>query len=92
MLVDVEAQINPHPLGYVENNVELPLLTHGSFVFQRPNQLPKAHFDNDRDVRKRLKIIRNGKDHLWNRWKREYLTSLRERHNMMSGNKPDGKL
>jgi hypothetical protein len=88
MLLDVENQINRRPLSYVEDDVELPVLTPASFLFQRPNQLPEAqpHNEENRDLQKRLKLLRNCEDQLWNRWRREYLTALRERHNMMSGN------
>ena len=88
VLLDVENQINRRPLSYVEDDVELPVLTPASFLFQRPNQLPEAqpHNEENRDLQKRLKLLRNCEDQLWNRWRREYLTALRERHNMMSGN------
>ena len=34
------------------------------------------------DLRKRAKYVKKCKDNAWNRWKGEYLKSLRERHNM----------
>ena len=33
------------------------------------------------DITKRFKYISHICDHLWNRWKREYLSALRETHN-----------
>jgi len=34
VLLDVETQVNRRPLGYVEDDVELPILTPASFMFQ----------------------------------------------------------
>ena len=33
VLLDVETQINRRPLSYVEDDVELPILTPSSFLF-----------------------------------------------------------
>ncbi|XP_028418970.1 uncharacterized protein LOC114544572 [Dendronephthya gigantea] len=87
VLLDVETQINRRPLSYVEDDVELPVLTPASFLFQRANHLPELqpHEEEDKDLRKRLKFLRKCKDQLWNRWRREYLTALRERHRMRAG-------
>lgn len=41
VLLDVETQINRCPLSYVEDGVELPILTPSSFLYQRTNQLPE---------------------------------------------------
>ena len=89
VLLDVETQINRRPLSYVEDDVELPVLTPSSFLFQRENQLPETrpHHEENKHLRKRLKFLRACKDELWNRWRREYLTALRERHNMIHGSK-----
>jgi hypothetical protein len=61
VLLDVENQINRRPLSYVEDDVELPVLTPASFLLQRPNQLPETqpHKEENGDLRKRLKFLRN---------------------------------
>ena len=84
MLLDVETQINRRPLSYVEDDVELPILTPSSFLFQRTNQIPEQDIwrIEDPDLRKRAKYLKTCKENLWKRWKREYLTALWERHNL----------
>ena len=37
VLLDVETEINRQPLSYVEDDVELPVLTPSSFLLQRTN-------------------------------------------------------
>ena len=39
VLLDVETQINRWPLFYVEDDVELPILTPSTFLFQRISEL-----------------------------------------------------
>ena len=84
VLLDVETQIDRRPLSYMEDDVELPILTPSTFLFQRTNELPQHETwrIRDRDLRKRAKFLKTCKDNLWRRWKREYLTALRERHNL----------
>ena len=36
----------------------------------------------DPDLRKRVKYLKTCKDNLWKWWKREYLSALREYHNL----------
>ena len=85
VILDVETQVNRRPLGYVEDDVELPILTPASLMFQRTNQLPEeqAWRIQDPNLRRRAKYLQTCKDHMWNRWQREYLTALRERHNLV---------
>lgn len=85
VLLDVETQVNRRPLSYVEDDVELPILTPATFLYQRTNHLPEEETwrITDRDIRRRAKYLRTCKDQMWNRWQREYLTALRERHNLM---------
>ena len=84
-VLDVEICMNNRPLGYLEDDVELPVLTPNCFLLQRPNDLPEnhPHLEENRDLRKRAKFLQRVKDSLWNRWTREYLTSLRERHRLL---------
>ena len=85
VILDVETQVNRRPLGYVEDDVELPVLTPASFMFQRTNQLPEeqAWRIQDPNLRRRAKYLQTCKDHVGNRWQREYFTALRERHNLV---------
>jgi hypothetical protein len=41
VLLDVEIQINRRPLTYVEDDVELPILTPVMFLHQRESKLPE---------------------------------------------------
>ena len=84
VILDVETQINRRPLTYVEDDVELPLLTPQTFLYQRSTQLPEqaTHQINDLDLRSRAKYLKSCKDQLWQRWEKEYLVALREWHNL----------
>ena len=75
VLLDVEAALNNRPLSYVEEDVQLPLLTPNALQFGRPNLLPEReeHHIGDRDLRKRAKYLRRCKEVLWGRWTSEYL-------------------
>ena len=84
VLPDIEMQINRRPLSYVEDHVQLPALTPESFLHQRSTQLPKQETWRIKgtDLGKPAKFLKACKDGLWRRWQREYLTVLRERHNL----------
>lgn len=41
VILDVEITLNNRPLGYMEDNVELPVLTPNSLLFGQPNILPE---------------------------------------------------
>ena len=84
VVLEVETQLNRRPLSYVEDDVQLPLLTPASFLFQKSNRLPEREpwREEDFDLRKRAKYLKTCKDALWRRWSREYLVALRERHNL----------
>ena len=84
VILDIEIQINRRPLCYMEDDVELPTLTPSIFLFQRSSQLPEQEpwREDEKSLRKRAKFLIACKKNLWNRWKREYLTALREKHNM----------
>ncbi|XP_046862793.1 uncharacterized protein LOC124456377 [Xenia sp. Carnegie-2017] len=80
----IPMQINRRPLSYVESDVQLPVLTPELFLFQRSNHLPeqKLWVESDPDSRKRARYLKSCKQALWKRWSKEYLTALREQHNM----------
>ena len=82
-MLDVETQLNRRALSYVEDDVQLLLLTPSSFLFPRSIRLPKQEplREDTADLRKRAKYMRSYKGAVWRRWSREYLVALRERHN-----------
>ena len=89
VILDVEVQINRRPLSYVEDDVQLPVLTPSSFLFQKSNLIPEQEPCQEADVnlRKRARYLKSCKDSLWKRWSKEYLNALRERHNLNQGKK-----
>ena len=90
VVLEIETQLNRRPLSYVEDDVQLPLLTPASFLFQRSNRLPEREpwREENVDLRRRAKYLKACKDALWKRWSQEYLTTLRERHNLSNHGKP----
>ena len=84
VISDVERIINDRPLDYVEDNVQMPILTPSVMLFGQPNQVPEEDPSSmeDDSLRKRAKYLRKCKEVLWLRWKNEYVKSLRERHNL----------
>ena len=84
ILLDIEVALNNRPLSYVDDDIQLPILTPSSFLYGRPHMLPelKPHHIQETDLRKRAKYLRKCKDALWSRWTREYLRGLRERHRL----------
>jgi hypothetical protein len=82
IVLNVEVELNNRPLDYVEDDIQLPILTPASFLFQRSNRIPELETwrEEKGDLRKRAKYLRSCKDALWKRWTSEYLKALRERH------------
>ena len=91
VLTSVEVTLNDRPLGYVDDDVQQPLITPNSLLFVRPSHLlePQNHQYEDVDLRKRARYLKKCKDAMWNRWTREYVRALRERHASNTGNKYD---
>ncbi|XP_028407828.1 uncharacterized protein LOC114530405 [Dendronephthya gigantea] len=89
VLLDVEIAVNNRPLSYVEDDVQLPILTPNLMMYGQTNLLPEADVDliEGTDLRKRAKYLRRCKDVLWSRWTNEYVRSLRERHNLKNKSK-----
>ena len=65
VLLDAETQVNRRPLGYVEDNVDLPIQTPASFMFQRTNQLPEEQTGRieDTNLRQRARFLQTCKTH-----------------------------
>lgn len=84
VLLDVEMHINRRPLSFVDDEIELPILTPSTFLFQRTNKLPDEGTwrIKDQDLRIRAKYLKTCKNNLWDRWQREFPEALHERHNL----------
>ena len=84
VLLDVEVNLNNRPLAYIEHDIQYPILTPNSMLLGRDTaMLEEDPEENDKNSwKKRQKYIVRCKDAAWRRWKREYLTALRERYNM----------
>ena len=82
VVLDIEICMNNRPLSYLGDDIEFPVLTPNSFVLQQSNIVPELedHHIKDVDLRKRVRYLQSIKNHLWRRWKQEYLKSLRQRH------------
>lgn len=83
--MDVEITLNNRLLGYLEDDIELPVLTPNSLLFGQPSILPEMQPRGiaDADLRKRARYLLKCKEALWRRWSREYVKALRERHNII---------
>ena len=89
VLLDVEICINNRPLSYVDDDVQMPLLTPNVMMFGEGFRTPEEDVDNieDKDLRKRARYLLRCKERVWSRWHSEYLRGLRERHNMTHSGK-----
>ena len=82
VVLDVEVALNDRPLSYLEDDIELPVLTPATMLGINPSQLPELkprHLD-EKDLRKRAKMLKECKRAMWKRWSREYVRGPRERH------------
>ena len=84
VLLDVELTRNNRPLSYVGDDVQMPILTPNVMLFGQPNYLPDHDMDDidDRDLRKRVRLLNTCKMKIWNRWSNECTKGLRERHSL----------
>ncbi len=84
VLLDVKTTVNNRPLSYIEDDVQMPILTPNSMQFMQPTQIPEEEIAGveNIDLRKRARYFRRCKDIVWSRWTNEYLKSLRERHKL----------
>jgi hypothetical protein len=96
VVLDIEIALNDRPLSYIENDVELPVLSPYSLLHINPSYSPelKTHNIDDQELRKRAKFLKRCKESMWRRWSKEYVCGLREQHRRKVINKeqypPDG--
>ena len=85
LLVEVEGILNSRPLTYVSEEFLHPLTTSSLCVGRRLlDQVAEAKYrdggNSAKGLSKRQKHLNLVIDHFWKRWRREYLTELREHH------------
>ena len=95
VLLDVEQTLNNRPLSYVEDDIQLPVLTPNILFFGQNNLIPseeESYLVEKGDLRKRFKYVKKCKENVWSRWTNEYLKGLRERHSMKYGKQSEVKI
>lgn len=87
VVLDVKVALNNRPLSYLEEDIQLPVLTPNSMLHINPSYLPKLqlHHVPDKDLRKRAKFLMKCKEVMWKRWTAEYVRGLRESHRQAGG-------
>ena len=73
VLLDVEITLNNWPLSYLEDDVQMPLLTPNAMLFLNSHLLPEfqRHHIETADLRKRAKHLLKWKEAIWSRWTKE---------------------
>ena len=67
---------------YIYDDIQFPVLTSNLLIHGQQITIPEKQFDdNDEVIKKRQRYIKRCMDAAWNRWNKDYLRSLRERHN-----------
>ena len=78
VILDVEIALNNRPLSYVEDDIQLPILTPNSMMFEQSNLIPEEDIESieDSNLRKRARYLRRCKDASWSRWSGEYMKDI----------------
>lgn len=78
VVLDVEVAFNNWPLSYLEEDIQLPVLTPNSMLHINSSYIPKLqpHHVLDKDLRKRAKFLMKCKEVMWKRWMAEYVKDL----------------
>ena len=82
-ILNTEINLNNQPLMYIDDDIQFPVLTPNILIRGQPITIPEEQFDDyDEVIKEWQQYIKRCKDAAWNRWNKDYLRSLRERHNM----------
>ena len=80
----IEVTLSNRLLMYVEDDIEMPVLTPNRLLYGQPLLLPEEDLDDDvPEIKRRQRYINKCKDAAKTRWTKEYLKALRERNNML---------
>ena len=79
--------LNNRPLSYLEDDVQLPMLTPISVLNVNRNMMPEQedHHISEKDLRQRARYLRSCKEAVWKRWSSEYIRGFREQHSKVAG-------
>ncbi|XP_068735592.1 uncharacterized protein [Montipora capricornis] len=90
VILDVEVSLNNRPLSYLEDDMQLPVLTPNTLLFGPSNVLTgtETHRLDNMDLRKRARHLKRCKEAVWKRWTGEYVKGFRERHHLKNPGKP----
>ena len=84
VLMELEATLNSRPLTYDYDELGAEMLTPSHLIYgRRLLSLPEMRNDEEESetgLLRRFRYLAKLRIHFWNRWRREYLTDLREHH------------
>ena len=83
----VEVALNNCPLTYLDEDIQLPVLTPNATLHIDCNHLPELqpHHLPEKNLRKRAKFLLKCKEVMWKQWTAEYVRSLQESHRWAGG-------
>ena len=88
ILLGIAIVLNNLALIYIEDNIPMPILTPNTLLYGQPIISQEERIDADApEIKRHQRQINNCKETAWKRLKKQYLRSLRERHNMMHNTK-----
>ena len=80
IVLDIEVTLNNRTLIYVEEDIQMRVLTPNTLLHGQPLLLPEEDLDeNVPEMKRRQRYISKPKDAAWTRWTKEYLKALREK-------------
>ena len=84
VVLDVEICLNNRPLTYVQDDVELSVLTPNLMITGESCVFPDedSRSSEEEEMKRRAKHVLLFKKAIWKRWTGEYMRTLRERHNL----------
>lgn len=85
VLTEVEATLNSRPLTYEYDEVGAEMLTPSHLIYGRrllslPEEARNDEEESETGILRRFRYLARLRIHFWNRWRKEYLTDLREHH------------
>ena len=87
VVMDIERHMNNRPLTYVEgDNEESQVLTPSMIMWGKNCHILEDIDVEENDLTKMQRRLNNAREHVWRRWKKEYLHSLMGVHRITKSN------